>query len=259
MALVNQLESLFDQWNKKHLNFTHHEDFIEITTPFVDMHHDLIQLYFTDKNDDTPFTLTDDGYIINQLEMLGININNTQKRKEFFEVTLRSFGVNYDKKNNELYVTFDQLEDYPKKQHNLLQCIIKISDMLLTSRNTIIGIFTEEIQDYFEEKNVIYSANLGFIGQTGNQQIFDFVIPHTKKSNEKLIKAVNKPSGENYINALFPFTDVRSVREKADFLVIANDINSPISEKFQSSLTNWKVEILPWSTREEWVKDLSII
>lgn len=259
MKLVNQLESLFDQWNKNHLSFAHHEDFIEITTPFVDMHHDLIQLYFTDKNKETPFTLTDDGYIINELEMLGININNTKKRKDFFEINLRVFGVNYDKNTKELYVIFDELEDYPKKQHNLLQCIIKISDMLLTSRNTVINIFTEEIREYFEEKDVIYSPDLGFMGKTGNQQTFDFVIPHRKKSNEKLIKAVNKPTANNYMNTLFPFTDVRRVRDNTDFLVIANDIHSPISEKFQSSLTNWEVKILPWSTREDWVKELLII
>lgn len=259
MELTKQLNSLFDQWNKKHLSFKRQEDFIEITTPFVDMHHDLIQLFFTDKKINEPYILTDDGYIINELKLLGVDVTNTKKRKEFFEITLRSFGVEYNRKSDELYVTFDALEEYPRKQHLLLQCIIKISDMMLTSRNTVMSIFTEEIKVYFEEKNVIFSPDLGFMGKTGNQQTFDFVIPHTKRSNEKLIKAVNKATSNNYMNTLFPFTDVQSVRQNVEFLVIANDSNSSISEKFQTSLTNWEVKILPWSTREEWVKDLMIV
>jgi|SRR5690625_878186 len=259
MELINQLNSLFDQWNKENLTFKSYNDFIEITTPFVDMHHDLIQLYFTDKSDNAPFKLTDDGYIVNELKTLGINIRNTQKRKDFFEVTLRSFGINYDQNSNELFVTFDALKEYPAKQHNLLQCIIKITDMLLTSRNTVASIFTEEIEDYFEENNVIFTPRMGFLGKTGNQQTFDFIIPHSKKSNEKLIKAVNKATSRNYINTLFPFTDIQSIRKDSDLLVIANDLDSPISEKFKKSLTNWDVEVLPWTSREEWVERLQII
>lgn len=128
MELINQLNSLFDHWNKQNLTFKSYKDFIEITTPFVDMNHDLIQLYFTDKSDNVPFKLTDDGYIVNELKMLGIDVKNTKKRKSFFEVTLRSFGINYDGNSSELFVTFDSLKDYPQKQHNLIQCIIKITD-----------------------------------------------------------------------------------------------------------------------------------
>ncbi|WP_175637040.1 DUF1828 domain-containing protein [Oceanobacillus sojae] len=258
MELTNQLSTLFDQWNKDHLSFKNQGDFIEITTPFVDMHHDLIQLYLVEKKEKTPYVLTDDGYILNELQMLGVDVNNTQKRKDFFEITLKVFGVEYNKNSNELYVTFNTLEDYPKRQHNLLQCIIKISDMLLTSKNTVVSIFTEEITNYFETKNVIFSPNLGFIGKTGNQQTFDFVIPHSPKKNEKLIKAVNKPASDNYTNTLFPFTDVQSIRSNSEFIVIANDVNTPIADKFQSSLTNWEVKVLPWSQREDWVNDLLI-
>ncbi|SEN98879.1 protein of unknown function DUF1828 [Amphibacillus marinus] len=255
--MIDDLRSLIDQWNKKHMLYKQEESFIEITTPFLDMNHDFIQLFFTEDRNGN-YRLTDDGYIVNELNMLGIEINKAKKRKEFFEVTLKVFGVQYDKKFNDLFVEFNDLSDYPSKQHNLLQCLIRISDMLLTSKNTAVSIFTEEITNYFYDREVIFSPDLGFIGKTGNQQNFDFVIPHSKSKREKLIKAVNTPSADNYTNTLFPFADVENIRPKSEFFVIANDINTPIADKFNKSLSRYEVNVLPWSKRDSWVNDLRI-
>jgi len=256
--MIKDLKLLFDQWNNKQLKLEEFDDFIEITTPFVDMHHDFIQLFFT-KEKDEKYKLTDDGHIINELSMLGVDVNNAKKRKQFFNTTLKVFGVNFNKDTDELFVTFDTLEDYPKRQHNLLQCITRVSDMLLTAKNTVASIFSEEITTFFEENNVFFSPDLGFIGKTGNQQTFDFVIPHSKIKNEKLIKAINTPSADNYTYPLFSFIDVQEIRPNSDFFVIANDNNIPISDKFSSSLKNYNVEVLAWSNRNEWVDQLKII
>ncbi|WP_424475351.1 DUF1828 domain-containing protein [Oceanobacillus kimchii] len=256
--MIKDLRSLFDEWNKKNISFEQYDNFIEITTPFVDMHHDFIQLYFT-KESNNKYKLTDDGYIINELNMLGIDINTSKKRKEFFNTTLKIFGVTFDNRESELIVSFDNLSDYPIKQHNLIQCLIRISDMLLTAKNTVASIFTEEISNFFEENDVFYSPNIGINGTSGNQQNFDFLIPHRKNKKEKLIKAVNTPSADNYVSPLFSFIDIKDNRQKSDYLLIANDQNIEIADKFSSSLKNWNIEILAWSNRDKWVKELKII
>ncbi|MCZ2260632.1 DUF1829 domain-containing protein [Sporosarcina sp. G11-34] len=256
--MIQDLKLLYDQWNNKKLILEDFSDFIEITTPFVDMHHDYIQLFFTHQKNGT-YMISDDGHIVNELEMLGVNVNNAKKRKEFFNTTLKIFGVAFNSETNELCVSFDSLDDYPKKQNNLLQCILRVSDMLLTARNTVASIFTEDVATFFEDNNVFYTPDPGFIGKSGNQQNFDFALPRTKKKNEKLIRAINTPSADNYTPPLFSFIDVRDARPDSDFFVLANDGNIPIADKFLSSLNNYDVEVLAWSKRFDWVDKLRVI
>ncbi|GIN96271.1 hypothetical protein J6TS1_21410 [Siminovitchia terrae] len=157
------------------------------------MHHDYIQLFLT-KEKDGKFTISDDGHTVSELMILGMDVNTSIKKKQFFKTTLKIFGVSFDGNADELFVTFDELEDYPKKQHNLLQCITRVSDMLLTAKNTVASIFFEKINNYFEDNDVFVTPDVGIIGKSGNQQAFDFITPRTKKKKEKLIKAINNPS-----------------------------------------------------------------
>ena len=256
--MINDLKILYEQWNSQKLKLEEFNDFIEITTPFVDMHHDFLQIYFTKSKNDL-YTLTDDGYIVNELNMLGIDINKAKKRKEFFNLTLKIFGISFDRKNNELFVSFDSLDEYPQKQNNLIQCILRVSDMLLTARNTVVSIFTEEVTTYFEDNDVIFTQEPSFIGKSGNQQNFDFALPRFKDKSEKLIKAINTPSSDNFTAPLFSFIDIQETRPSAEFFVLANDNNVPISDKFLSSLKNWNVEVLAWSERSKWIDSLKVI
>lgn len=255
--MINDLKKLYDEWNKKIMKFKEHEDFIEIQTPFVDMHNDFIHLYFI-KNKNH-YILSDDGHVLNELNMLGVDVKNTPKRKNYFETKLRIFGVSFNDTTEELYVSFDDISEYPHKQHNLIQCIIQISDMLLTSKNNIIRIFTEEITRFFDENDIIYTPNLGFNGKSGNQQNFDFVIPHRKQIKEKIIKAVNTPSSDNYRNVIFPFIDIQEIRRESEFVVLANDINKQISEKFSVSCNNYGIKVLPWSDKSRIIDYLKVI
>lgn len=257
IKLIDNLKKLYDEWNKKSISFQEFNDFIEIQTPFLDIHNDYIHLYLTKENNH--FIISDDGHIFSELEMLGVDVTNTDKRKEFFNTKLRIFGVKFNSETRELFVSFNDINDYPQKQHNLLQCIIHISDMLLTSRSTLISIFTEEIKNFFEENDIIYTSDLSFTGKSGNHQTFDFVIPHRKKIKEKIIKAVNKPSYKNYQNIVFPFIDIRDVRPDSDFYVLANDLNEPITEKFKTSLNNWEVNVLAWSEKDKIIQTLKVV
>jgi hypothetical protein len=253
--MIDDLKKVYDEWNNKRLILESSGDFIEITTPFVDMHHDFIQLYFI-KEADNQFKITDDGYILNEVDMLGIDIKNSHKRSEFFKTCLNMFGVNYNEKNDELLVTFNNINEYPEKQHRLIQCMLRISDMILTSRDSVISIFTEEISDFFKENGVLFIDGLNFTGTSGKPQNFDFALPGTKNQNEKLIKAINNPVADNYRYPLFSWLDVKDTRKKSNFIVLANDINKPITEGFIDPYRNYSIEVLEWSKRNEWIQKL---
>lgn len=255
--MIDNLKELYDDWVNSSIKFVQSENFIEIQTPFVDMHHDYIHLILI--NNGNKYTISDDGSVLNELEMLGVNVTNTKKRKKYFERKLKVFGVKYNPGTGELYISFDNLSEYPKKQHNLIQCMIQISDMLLTSRNSVSNIFTDDIKRFFDIEDIIYISDLGFNGQSGNQQTFDFVIPHRKEKKEKIIKAVNKPTSQNYTNTVFPFIDIGEVRDDSEYFVLANDGKQNISDKFITSLENWNVTVLAWSDKGSIVDTFKVI
>lgn len=58
---------------------------IEITTPFLDRHNDRLQIYATKSNGH--FALTDDGYVIQDLQSSGCELK-TKKRRALLETTL---------------------------------------------------------------------------------------------------------------------------------------------------------------------------
>lgn len=97
-------------------------------------------------------------------------------------------------------------------------------------------------------------------GKTGNQINFDFVLPRFKKKKEQLIKAVNTPTADNYSLSLLSFLDIREAgsRDDAEFIVLANDVNAQIADKFRTSLQNYVIEVLAWSKRKEWIDKLKI-
>src|SRR5690625_3339363 len=145
--MIDNLKQAYEAWNNKSLLLENFNGFIEITTSFVDLHNDFIQLYFI-KESNNSFKITDDAHILNELAMLGIDIRNSKKRSDFFQTSLNIFGVKYNEKTDELFVTFSNVSEYPEKQHRLIQCMLRNSDMLLTSRNSMIRNLTSELKDF---------------------------------------------------------------------------------------------------------------
>lgn len=252
--MIDQLRKEYLDWTKQKIDFVKNGDFIEILTPFVDMHHDHISLFLSELNGS--LTLSDDGYIVDELDTLGINVTSKGKRNDFFKMTLKIFGISYQPETKELFVKLNNLREYPEKQHRLVQCIIRVSDMLITSRNQVSNFFLEDIEDYFLNKEVFYNETTSYIGQSGNSQSFDFVLPKSKKTIPKLIKAVNNPIRSAYKEPLIAFVDVREVKSDHEFVVLANDTTKKISEEFQQSLNNYNIEVLAWSKRDEWISKL---
>ncbi|WP_175616021.1 DUF1828 domain-containing protein, partial [Piscibacillus halophilus] len=221
---------------------------------FVDMNHDYISLFISKAGN--KYILTDDGYIVNELSMLDVDINTSKKRKFYFNSILNTFGINYNNKSEELFVEFNSIKEYPEKQHRLIQCLLKISDMIFTSKSKVQNFFTEDIENFFLEKDIPYNTDASYVGKSGRSNNFDFILPKTKKINPKLIKAVNHPDSNAYKIPLLSFLDVQEIKYDHQFIVLANDLEEKISDEFKEALNNYQVDVYPWSDRENWVKQL---
>lgn len=252
--MIDRLKKEYMEWAQKQIKLDQYDDFIEITTPYVDMNHDFISLFLSKQGDH--YRLTDDGYIMDELSTLGIDIEKSEKRNHFFRRTLNIFGVSYNSSTFELYVTFHSIKEYPEMQQRLIQCLIRVSDMLLTSRNRVISFFIEEVSEFFLDREVPFNDSVSYIGKTGRSQTFDFALPKSKKCAPKLIKAVNNPTSDAYREPLFAFMDVQESKKDHQFLVLANDTNSKMSDRFTEPFQNYNIHVLEWSKRDTWIKTL---
>lgn len=257
--MIDELKKIYFDWITKNILLTEFKDFIEIETPFLDMHNDHINLLFLKNEND--YLLSDDGYILNELELLNLSVNSTTKRKDYFYKTLKIFGVNYNNSSNELYVRFNNLDQYPQRQQDLLQCIIHITDMLITSRSSSGSVFINDVENFFLENSIPFSRGASYHGKSGNTQTFDFTTPRLKNIKEKIINTVNSPTGGNYMNVIFPFIDIAESHAKDDslFYVIVNNIESEIPKNFEKSLNNYDISLLEWKKKEQIKKELQLV
>jgi len=252
--MIDQLQQEYLNWAKKKYQFNDFSDFIEITTPFLDLNNDYISLFISESN--KTYTITDDGYVINELITLGIDITKKGKRNDYFKATLNIFGVKFDHSTNELLVNFNNINLFPEMQHRLLQCVIRVSDMFVTSRNKVMSFFTEDLKSFFLESDVFFNDSTPYIGKSGNSNVFDFVLPRSKRTQPKLIKAINQPKKQAYKEPLLSFLDVSETKTDHKFIVIANDTNQKVSDEFKKPFVNYNIDVLAWSERAQWVEHL---
>src|SRR6184192_881663 len=114
---------------------------IEITTPYLDRHNDRLQIYAikTDGN----FELTDDGYVIQDLQRSGCELK-TRRRKALLDTTLNGFGIRL--KGDALVVETNP-EAFARKKHNLLQAMLAVNDLFYVASATVTNLFWEDVAD----------------------------------------------------------------------------------------------------------------
>src|SRR4051794_37778698 len=91
--MMDQIQRLLDEytsWLRDSTNLRQIGEWIEITTPFLDRHNDSLQIYA--EQTAAGLRLTDDGYILQDLQASGLEFNST-KRRDTLNTALRGFGV----------------------------------------------------------------------------------------------------------------------------------------------------------------------
>jgi hypothetical protein len=137
MSHTNLVENYL-LWLKENIKSKDIENGYHFTLPFLDNHNDHIEIYAI-KTSESEITLTDGGYIINDLEMSGVSFNSPA-RKNILDQTLLSYGVKLDENDNSIYIKTD-LQNLPKKKHSLVQCILAVSDLYVLARESIQNFF----------------------------------------------------------------------------------------------------------------------
>ena len=121
-------------WLKNEITFSKVGEYYEINTPFLDNDNDYMQFYV--KQEGREIFFTDDGFTINGLEMSGYKM--TKARRQQLSTILIQYGVQLNGNNLVIKAPASQ---FAQKKHAFTQCLLRVSDLYLTSRSKVSSYF----------------------------------------------------------------------------------------------------------------------
>lgn len=247
--MINEVQSLLDQywaWLKDRTTLRQINDWVEITTPYLDRHNDHIQIYA--KRRDGGFVLTDDGYVLQDLEQSGCRIEGA-RRQGLLKMTLNGFGVQL---NNQALEVHASAGNFALRKHNLVQAVLAVNDLFYLASPMVASLFYEDVEAWMELSDVRYTPKVKFTGKSGYDHLFDFVIPKSKLQPERIVKAINRPSRDTAQAMAFSWIDTREVRPlESRAYALLNDSEHPVSESVLDAMRNYDVRPVLWSKRDQ--------
>ena len=87
-----ELKEQYKKWLQEEIYIKQIDKYFEITSPFIDRYNDYLQVY-AKLEKENKIVLTDDSYIIHNLQMSGIDIAGSSKRKQLLENFLNKYHV----------------------------------------------------------------------------------------------------------------------------------------------------------------------
>lgn len=224
-------------------------DWVEISTPFTDVFNDSIDIYV--KRSNGKVILSDDGKTLKNLELSGIEISRSAKRKELLDRILLNFGVHLEK--DEL-ITEATEKNFTQKKLNMISAISETNDLYVLAKHTVSSVFREDVKQYLEDNEIIYTPYFISKGSTGLEFTFDFQIAY--KKSEILIKAFNSINKLNLPHFLFTWEDVKQVREKQTEkkvvgLAVINNEEHDVKGEFLEALESKNAETILWNERSK--------
>lgn len=222
-------------------------DWFLINTPFLGAFNDSIEIYAR-KNGDR-LTLSDNGETMANLEIQGLHIQGSKKRRELLDSIILNYGLRVE--NNELLIETN-LENFSQSKHNFLSAIIEVNDLYVLSNNNVASIFKEDVRNYLDSQEIIYTPDFISKGATGLEFNFDFQI--AKKNKEIVIKSFNTINKQNLSTFLFSWEDIKPVREKStkkdvSAIAVINDSDKQIKNEYLDALMAKNADFILWSER----------
>lgn len=247
--MIDKMQSLREDylsWLRDNTLLREVDEWVEITTPFLDRHNDCVQIYA--KPSEGGYRLTDHGYTIDDLEFCGCKLN-TETRNELLTITLNGFGINRD--GNALQVDATS-EDFGLQKQNLLQAMLAVNDLHFTSRSRVASMFAEDVAGWLTKSNIRYDRNVSVLGKTGLSFRYDFVIRESGKQPNRVLWTINSPEPGSAKRTVLAWVDTRDMHD-SDYkaFAILNDKGRGVSEDVTTALHNYGIQSLKISAPDE--------
>jgi hypothetical protein len=223
-------------------------DWFLINTPFIGAFNDTIEIY-AQKNG-SQLKLSDNGETLSNLEIQGLQIQGSKRRKSLLDSILINYGVKID--NDELVIETN-IDKFSQSKHNFLSAIIEINDLYVLSNHNVASIFKEDVRNYLDSQDIIFTPDFISKGSTGLEFNFDFQI--AQRDKEIVIKSFNTINKSNLPTFLFSWDDIKPVREKitkknVTAIAIINDIDKEVKSEFLEALKSKNANFILWSEKD---------
>lgn len=239
---VNSLIDTYVSWLHQEISFKKLGEYYEITSPFLDMNNDYLQLYA--KANDDKVWFSDDGYLINEFISSGFTLS--AKKKKDIQNAVSQFGVQLDDKQLTMEAPASL---FPQKKHLFIQAMLKVCDMYSTYQPRQISLFTEDISGFMDSNEIYSTQNVQFSGKTGFTHTYDFLLQRTKNKPTRLCRAINSPTKDSVSSVLFSWEDTKDARrEESQLIVFLNDRNH-IAAGVENGFHKYNAETILWSQR----------
>ncbi len=254
--MIEEIKKMVDQyinWLKDKTTLKQVGDnWVQITTPYLDRHNDCLQIYTKKQNNG--YIITDDGYTINDLLNSGCQLN-TPRRQELLKMTVAGFGV---KKNGDALEIHTTRNNFPIKKHNLLQAMLAVNDLFFLASPMVSSLFYEDVTSWLDLHEIRYTPKVKFNGKSGYDHMFDFVIPKSKVKPERIVQTINNPNRNTAEALVFKWLDTRGVRPpQSRTFALLNDQNLTIPQGVIDALENYDTTPVLWSKRDEIQEELA--
>lgn len=233
----------YAEWLKNEITFSKIGEYYEINTPFLDNDNDYFQFYV--KQDGNELFFTDDGFTINNLEMIGFKMSKSRHQQLLSIVS--QYGVQIA---GRALILKAPAREFAQKKHAFTQCLIRVSDLYMTTRSKVSSYFLDDIQTYFMQNEIYCMENVQFIGKSGFTHNYDFTIQRSKNKPERLCLAINNPTKAAMGNAIFAWEDTKpSRRQDSKLVIFLNDSNN-IGKRIEDAFSNYDINTIRWSERQ---------
>ena len=253
--MISEIQRLLDNymlWLRDRTVLRQVDDWVEITTPYLDRHNDYLQIYA--KRESGGFLLTDDGYVIQDLQTSGCSLDS-RKRQDLLNMTLNGFGVRQEGDALTLRASSD---NFPARKHSLIQAMLAVNDLFYLATPMVASLFFEDVTSWLELSEVRYTPKAKFTGRSGYDHLFDFVVPKSRTQPERIIRTINQPSRDTAMSVAFAWVDTREVRPaNSRAYAFLNDAEHAPSASVTDALKNYDVHPVVWSAREQVRQELA--
>jgi hypothetical protein len=253
--MIQEIQRLLDDyhaWLKDKTALRQIDQWVEITTPYLDRHNDYVQIYAKPANGG--FTLTDDGYTIDDLEQTGCKLES-RKRQDLLRMTLNGFGVQMDGKALQVHASPD---NFALRKHNLVQAMLAVNDMFYLAVPMVASLFYEDVVAWLDVHEIRYTPKVKFTGKTGYDHLFDFVIPKSRQQPERIIQTINRPNRDTAQAVVLSWIDTKEVRSPdSRAYALLNDSEQAVSSAVEDALRSYDVRPVAWSRREDLREELA--
>lgn len=224
-------------------------EWVEISTPFTGLFNDTLDVFA--KREGDRIVLSDDGATLRNLELSGLSITRSPKRKDLFDRILANHGISHE--NDELVVRTD-VAHFAQRKLDMITAMSEANDLHYLAKHTVASVFVEDVREYLDQQDLIYTPQFISRGASGLEFTFDFQIAY--KAKEIVMQAFNALTMNNLPQFLFKWDDVRAIREKQTGkaltgLAIVNDEDHEVKPEYLEALDNKGALYILWSKRNE--------